>query len=85
MVDMVTYLRSFTPVCLVTHLCLTLCDPMDCSLPGSSVHGILQARILECVVLPLPSLGNLPNPEIEPTSSALQVDSLQSGPPGKPI
>ena len=31
--------------------CLTLCDPMDCSLPGSSVHGILQARILEWVVI----------------------------------
>ena len=30
----------------------TLCDPMDCSLPGSSVHGILQARILEWVALP---------------------------------
>ena len=32
---------------LVAQLCLTLWDPMDCSLPGSSVHGILQARILE--------------------------------------
>ena len=32
-------------------LCLTLCDPMDCGVPGSSVHGILQARILEGVVL----------------------------------
>ena len=32
---------------LVTQLCPTLCDPIDCSLPGSSVHGILQARILE--------------------------------------
>ena len=31
----------------VTQWCLTLCDPMDCSLPGSSVHGIFQARILE--------------------------------------
>ena len=31
----------------VAELCLTLCDPVDCSLPGSSVHGILQARILE--------------------------------------
>ena len=30
-----------------TQLCLTLCDPMDCSLPGSSVHGIFQARVLE--------------------------------------
>ena len=36
----------------VTQSCLTLCDPMDCSLPGSSVHGIFQARILEWVPLP---------------------------------
>ena len=34
-------------VCEVTQSCPTLCDPMDCSPPGSSVHGILQARILE--------------------------------------
>ena len=33
------------------RLCLTLCNPMDCSLPGSSVHGILQARILEWVAI----------------------------------
>ena len=33
----------------VTQLCTTLCNPMDCSLPGSSVHGIFQARILEWV------------------------------------
>ena len=37
---------------LVTQLCLTLCDPMDCSPPGSSVYGILRARILEWVVIP---------------------------------
>ena len=37
--------------CLVTKLCLTLCDLMDCSLPGSSVHGVSQARILEWVVI----------------------------------
>ena len=36
----------------VAQSCLTLCDPTDCSLPGSSVHGILQARILEWVVIP---------------------------------
>ena len=36
---------------LVTQLCLTLCDPMDCSPPGSSVRGILQARILEWVAM----------------------------------
>ena len=34
-------------VCLVTQSCLSLCNPMNCSPPGSSVHGILQARILE--------------------------------------
>ena len=37
---------------LVTQLCPTLCDPMDCSPPGSSVHGILQARILEWTAIP---------------------------------
>ena len=37
---------------LVAQLCLTLWDPMDCNLPGSSVHGILQARILEWVAIP---------------------------------
>ena len=36
----------------VAQLCLTLCDPMGCNLPGSSVHGILQARILEWVTVP---------------------------------
>ena len=36
---------------LVTQSCLTLCDPMDYSLPGSSVHEILQARILEWVAI----------------------------------
>ena len=36
----------------VTQLCLTLCDPMDCSPLVSSVHGILQARILEWVAIP---------------------------------
>ena len=38
--------------CAVSQLCLTLCDPMDYSPPGSSVHGILQARVLECVAIP---------------------------------
>ena len=35
----------------VAQSCPTLCDPMDCSLPGSSVHGILQARVLEWVAI----------------------------------
>ena len=38
-------------MCSVTQLCPTLCDLMDCSLPGSSIHGILQARILEWVAI----------------------------------
>ena len=36
---------------LVIHLCLSLCDPMDYSLPGSSIHGIFQARIMEWVAI----------------------------------
>ena len=42
---------------LVAQSCPTLCDPMDCRLPGSSVHGILQARVL--AGLPFPSLRDL--------------------------
>ena len=38
-------------MCLVVQSCPTLCDPMDCSLSGSSLHGILQARILEWVAI----------------------------------
>ena len=74
----------------VTQSCPTLCDPMDCSLPGSSVHGIFQARVLEWVAisfwsgLPFPSPGDLPDPGIEPRSPALQADALPSEPPGKP-
>ena len=67
---------------LVAQLCPTLCDPMDYSPPGSSVHGIFQARVMDG--LPFPSPGDLPNPEIEPESPALQADSLPSKPPGKP-
>ena len=44
----------------VTQLCLTLCDPVDCSPPGSSVHGILQARILEWVAISLSRGASLP-------------------------
>ena len=47
--------RQFMYACVYAcepKSCLTICDPKDCSLPGSSVHGILQARILEWVALP---------------------------------
>ena len=43
-----------------------LCDPMDCRLPGSSVHGVLHAKMLEQVAIAPP--GDLPNPGIEPIS-----------------
>ena len=62
---------------LVVLACLTLCDPMDCSPPGSSVHGILQARILEWVAMLFSR--DRPNPGIEPASPTLQTDSLPSG------
>ena len=61
---------------------LTLCNPRDCCLPGSSVHGLLQARIWSR--LPFPFSGDLPKPWIEPESPTLQADSLLSEPPGKP-
>ena len=67
--------------CLVTRSCPTLCNPMDCSLSGSTVHGILQANVLEWVSMPSP--GNLPNPVIKPRSPTLQVDSLPVETPGK--
>ena len=58
---------------------------MDCSSPGSSLNGILQARILEWVASGVGTPpGYLPNPGIEPGSAALQADSLLSEPPGKP-
>ena len=49
--------------------CPVLCDPMDCSLPGSSVHGIFQARTLQ--QLPSSTPGNLPDPGIERNWSLL--------------
>ena len=61
-------------VILVTKLCLILCNPIDYSLPGSSVHGISQAKILEWIAFSF--LRNFPDPRIEPTSLALQADSL---------
>ena len=60
----------------VTQLCLIPCDPMD-----YTVHGILQARILEWV--PFSSPGDLPNPGIEPRYPALQAGSLPAEPKGK--
>ena len=64
----------------VAQLCLTLCDPVDCSPPGSSVHGFSRQ---ECWSgLPFPSPGGLPDPGIESRSPALQAGSLPTESPG---
>ena len=64
--------------CSVTQLFLTLCDPMDCSPPGSSVHGILQARVLEWVAVSS-SWG------CSQQFLRWQVQSFTIEPPGKPL
>ena len=65
-----------------SHVRLLATPWTDSSPPGSSVHGILQARIVEWV--PFPSPGDLPNPGIKPKPPALQADSLPSEPPREP-
>ena len=63
---------------LVAQSCPTLCNPMGCSPPGSSVHGILWEYWSG---LPFPSARALPDPGPEPRSPSLQADSLPSEPP----
>ena len=72
-------LYGCAPVCLFAQSCPTVCNPMDCSPPGFSVHGILQARILEWVAV---SFSRGSDPWIKPVSPTLQADSLLSEPPG---
>ena len=67
----------------VAQSCQILCDPMDCSLLGSSVHGILQQESWSG--LPGPSPGDLPDPEMEPGFPALQEDFLHLSHQGSPV
>ena len=69
---------------LVSQLRLTLCDPMDYSLPGSFVWQEFS-RLEYWSVLPFPSPGDFPNPGMEPGSPALQTDSSPSEPPGRSL
>ena len=63
---------------LVTKSCLTLCDPMDCSPPGSSVHRISQAiEYWSGLLFPFP--GDLPDPKIEPRISCIDRQILYHG------
>ena len=68
----------------VIQLCLTLCDPMDCSLPGSSVHGIFQAIVLEWIAISF-SRGIFPiqgsNPRLPHCRQTLYRLSHQGSPP----
>ena len=72
---------------LIAQLCLTISVPMDYSPPGSSVHGILQARILEWVAICFSLESSLPRDQTPLVCIAdrLQADSLPSEPPGKLI
>ena len=64
----------------VAQSCPTLCSPMDCSPPGSSVHGISQAESWSGS--PFPPPGDLPDAGVEPGPPARQADAPSSGPPG---
>ena len=66
---------SLTFLCSIAQWCLTLCYPLDGSLPSFSVHGISQARILEWVAISFSRGSSLPG--IKPGSPTLQADSLQ--------
>ena len=77
-----TYVLRLQAQSEIAQLCLTLCYPMNYSLPGSSVHGIFPARVLEWVATSF-SRGSFP-PGIEPGSPALQAHALPSEAPGKP-
>ena len=72
-------------VCVkITQLCPTLCDCMDCSPPGSSVHGDSPGQNTGVGSM-FTSSGDLPNLRMEPRSPTLQVNSLLSEPQGSPV
>ena len=72
-----TCTNSLIPKCVRAQLCPTLCNPLDCSWPGSSIHGILQERILEWDAMPSSRGSNR-------HLLHWQADSLPTEPPGKP-
>ena len=70
-------------LCLVTQLCPTLCEPIDCGPPALLSMGILQARKLEWVAISFSRGTSQPRDRTQ--SPSLQADSLQSEPPRKPF
>ena len=78
------YIHVCVCICyLVAKSCPTLCDPMDCSLPGTSIHRFPKQEYWNG--LPFPSPGGLPDPGIKPMSPALVGKFSTTEPPGKPI
>ena len=75
--------KSLHTIVKLAQSCPTLCDPMACSLPCSSVCGILQARILEWVAISFSRRSS--NPWIELVSPALADGVFTTEPPGKPL
>ena len=76
---------TWVHACSVAKSCPTLCDPMDCSPPGSSVHGIYQARILEWVAISSPKGSPQPRDWTSPMAPALAGRFFTIEPPGKPL
>ena len=76
LIDLV--MLSYVQVCLAAQSCSTLCDPMDCSSPGSSVHGILQAKILKWVAIPFSKGSSQPRDRTQ--VSCVEADSLPAEP-----
>ena len=75
------------PFALFAHMlsCVRLCDPLNCSLPGSSVHGIFRARTLECVVISSPKASSWARDQIQiPVPPALAGGFFTTVPPRKP-
>ena len=71
---------------MLAQSCITLCNPLDCSRPGSAVHGILQARILEWGALSSSRGSSQPRDQIVfPVSPALAGVFFTTTPPGKPF
>ena len=81
------YLRVFFAkndwFCVCAQSCPTFCDPMEYSLPGSSVHGILQARILVWIAISFSRESSWPRDWAQVPCVFWQVDSLPLAPPGK--
>ena len=81
--DISSLIQVFIAKVLVAQSCPTLYDPVYCSLPGFSVHKIVQARILEWDAIPFSRGSSQPRDQTQ--VSTLAGDSLPSEPPGKPF